>query len=128
MEGEGEKRFIFGVQQKIEGKEPCNRVRKTYLALCKSVRARQSRCGDEMQRAEGKGSGKGDHQADGVPAPLITLSKKKKKTWLGSNTVKTVSKDTRNKCKQGQVFLFLMHFIILFPKQLSSKPFFSLCK
>lgn len=77
MEGKGERQFIFGVQWKIEGQEPYNRVRKTYSALCKSVTARQSRFGDEMRRAKGKGSGKGDHQTDGVPAPLITLSRKK---------------------------------------------------
>lgn len=45
-----------------------------------------------------------------------------KRTWLESNAVKIVSKDTRNKRKQGQVFLFLKYLIIPFAKQPSPKP------
>ena len=45
-----------------------------------------------------------------------------KRTWLESNAVKIVSKDTKKERKQGQVFLFLKYLIIPFAKQPSPKP------
>ena len=75
----------------------------------------QPRWREEMQ----EGLLQGDSQADGVPAPLIMLSKK----GLGWRaTVKTVSKDTRNKSRQGQVFLFLKYLTIPSAKQPAPKP------